>query len=258
MITQQTGRYLFKSFRDLVAKRASGKFSASAITNPTLAYLNTYLDNPNLKCPVTSASQFHNPEIQLAAYGHRAAHMVAEIVHALDVQKRTWNSMLVEIYNASVAHCQLILVQNFILGIRGEMIQPEGVAAPVLSETAKAALTDLSDLFALHMIHKQPGEFLTSGYLDAKQISMMGQAIMDVMEHKIRPNAVGFVDAFAFPDYYLNSALGRYDGKVYEAYTEMATREPINQSEVVEGYEKYIKPFTNPLGKKGETIQARL
>ncbi|KAG0035024.1 hypothetical protein BGZ81_001534 [Podila clonocystis] len=258
MITQQTGRYLFKSFRDLVAKRASGKFSASAITNPTLAYLNTYLDNPNLKCPVTSAAQFHNPEIQLAAYGHRAAHMVAEIVHALDVQKRTWNSMLVEIYNASVAHCQLILVQNFILGIRGEMTQPEGVATPMLSETAKAALTDLSDLFALHMIHKQPGEFLTSGYLDAKQISMMGQAIMDVMEHKIRPNAIGFVDAFAFPDYYLNSALGRYDGKVYEAYTEMATREPINQTEVVEGYEKYIKPFTNPLGKKGETIQARL
>ncbi|KAF9955936.1 hypothetical protein BGZ72_003253 [Mortierella alpina] len=258
MITQQTGRYLFKSFRDLVAKRNSGKFSASAITNPTLAYLNTYLDNPNLKCPATTPAQFHNPEIQIAAYGHRAAHMVAEIVHALDVEKRSWNSMLVEIYNASVAHCQLILVQNFILGIRGDMPQPEGVAAPVLSQSAKEALTDLSDLFALHQIHKQPGEFLTSGYIDAKQVSMMGKAIMDVMEHKIRPNAVGFVDAFAFPDYYLNSALGRFDGKVYEAYTEMATREPINQTEVVDGYEQYIKPFTNPLGKQGKTIQARL
>ncbi|KAG0288039.1 hypothetical protein BGZ96_008113 [Linnemannia gamsii] len=258
MITQQTGRYLFKSFRDLVAKRASGKFSASQITNPTLAYLNTYLDNPDLKCPATTPAQFHNPEIQLAAYGHRAAHMIAEIVHGLDVEKRSWNSMLVEIYNASVAHCQLILVQNFILGIRGDMPQPEGVTATPLSPAAKEALTDLSDLFALHQIHKQPGEFLTSGYIEAKHVSMMGKAIMDVMDKKIRPNAVGFVDAFAFPDYYLNSALGRFDGKVYEAYTEMATREPINQTEVIEGYEQYIKPFTNPKGLKGKSIQARL
>ncbi|KAF9429728.1 hypothetical protein BGZ94_009698 [Podila epigama] len=255
MITQQTGRYLFKSFRELVAKRASGKFDASAITNPTLAYLNTYLDNPHLKCPATSAAQFCNPDIQLAAFGHRAAHIVAEIVYALDVEKRTWNSMLVEIYNASVAHCQLILVQNFILGIRGEMAQPEGVPVVELSATAKEALTDLSDLFALHMIHKQPGEFLTCDYLDAKQVSMVGKAVMEVMETKIRPNAVGFVDAFAFPDFLLNSALGRYDGKVYEAYTEMATREPLNRTEVVEGYEQYIKPFTNPLGKKVCTFQ---
>ncbi|KAF9324739.1 hypothetical protein BGZ91_002772, partial [Linnemannia elongata] len=237
MITQQTGRYLFKSFRDLVAKRASGKFSASQITNPTLAYLNTYLDNPDLKCPATTP---------------------AEIVHGLDVEKRSWNSMLVEIYNASVAHCQLILVQNFILGIRGDMPQPEGIAATPLSPAAKEALTDLSDLFALHQIHKQPGEFLTSGYIDAKHVSMMGKAIMEVMDKKIRPNAVGFVDAFAFPDYYLNSALGRFDGKVYEAYTEMATREPINQTEVIEGYEQYIKPFTNPKGLKGKSLQARL
>ncbi|KAF9336897.1 hypothetical protein BG006_007005 [Podila minutissima] len=258
MITQQTGRYLFKSFRDLVAKRASGKFNASLINNPTLAYLNTYLDNPDLKCPATSAAQFHNLEIQLAAYGHRAAHLVADIVNALDVEKRTWNSMLVEIYNVSVAHCQFILVQNFILGIRGEMPQPEGVAVVELSPQAKEALTDLSDLFALHMIHKQPGEFLTSGYLNAKQVSLIGKAVMDVMENKIRPNAVGFVDAFAFPDFLLNSALGRYDGKVYETYTEMATREPLNQMEVMEGYETYIKPFTNPQGKKGNTMQARL
>ncbi|KAG0017762.1 Peroxisomal acyl-coenzyme A oxidase 1, partial [Podila clonocystis] len=162
------------------------------------------------------------------------------------------------IYNASVAHCQFILVQNFILGIRGEMVQPEGAAVVELSPQAKEALTDLSDLFALHMIHKQPGEFLTSGYLDAKQVSLIGKAVMDVMENKIRPNAVGFVDAFAFPDFLLNSALGRYDGKVYETYTEMATREPLNQTEVMEGYELYIKPFTNPQGKKGETMQARL
>ncbi|KAG0287350.1 hypothetical protein BGZ96_008702 [Linnemannia gamsii] len=258
MITQQTGRYLFKSFRELVAKRTSGKFSANQINNPTLAYMNTYLENPTLKCPATSASQFHNPELQLAAFGHRAASLVAQIVHALDVKKRTWNSMLVDIYNVSVAHCQLIMVQNFILGIRGEMPQPEGVQPTVLSAASKEALTDLSDLFAMHTIHKQPGEFLTSGYLDAKQISLLGEAVMNVMEKKVRPNAIGFVDAFAFPDYLLNSAIGAFDGRAYERYTEMATREPLNKTEVVEGYEQYIRPYTNPRGLKGHLLQARI
>ncbi|KAG0257963.1 hypothetical protein BG011_003630 [Mortierella polycephala] len=258
ILTQQTGRYLFKSFRELVAKRASGNFQAGQINNPTLAYMNTFLENPTLRCPVTSAAQFYNPEVQLAAFGHRAASLVAQIVHALDVGKRSWNSMLVDIYNVSVAHCQLILVQNFIMGIRGEMPQPEGYVTPPLATEAKEALTDLSDLFALHTIHKQPGEFLTSGYLDAPQVSMLGEAIMELMEKKVRPNAIGFVDAFAFPDYLLNSAIGAFDGRVYERYTEMATREPLNKTEVVDGYENYIRPFTNPKGLKGRTLQSRL
>ncbi|KAF9351172.1 hypothetical protein BGX26_010760 [Mortierella sp. AD094] len=260
ILTQQTGRYLFKSFRELVAKRNSGKWNSSHVNNRTLAYLNTYLENPTLKCPATSPSQFHNPELQLAAFGHRAAFLIAEAVHAIDVEKRTWNSMLVDIYNVSVAHCQFILVQNFILGIRGELPQPDGQIdlAQTLSPGSKEVLTDLSDLFAMHTIHKQPGEFLASGYLNAKHVSLLGEAIMDLMEKRIRPNAVALVDAFSFPDYLLNSAIGAYDGRVYERYTEMATREPINRTEVIEGYEKYVKPFTNPNNVKGHSMKSRL
>ncbi|KAF9906604.1 hypothetical protein BX616_000673 [Lobosporangium transversale] len=261
ILSQQTGRYLFKSFRELVAKRASGeRNTALQINNPTLAYMNAYLENPSLKCPVTSAVQFHNPEIQLTAFGHRAAHLVAQVVHALDVEKRTWNSMLVDIYNVSTAHCQFVLVQNFILGIRGEMPQPNGVVDPTasLSSSAKQVLTRLSDLFALHMIHKEPGQFLASGYLEAKHLKWLGEAIMELMEKKIRPDAVALVDAFAFPDYMLHSAIGAYDGKIYERYTEMATHEPLNKTEVVAGYEQYIKPFTNPKGLKGHLVQSRL
>ncbi|KAF9108300.1 hypothetical protein BGX27_008404 [Mortierella sp. AM989] len=260
ILTQQTGRYLFKSFRELVAKRNSGKWNSSHVNNRTLAYLNTYLENPTLKCPATTANQFHNPELQLAAFGHRSAFLIAEAVHAIDAEKRTWNSMLVDIYNISVAHCQYILVQNFILGIRGEMPQPDGQVdlAQSLSVGSKEILTDLSDLFAMHTIHKQPGEFLASGYLHAKQVSLLGEAIMELMEKRIRPNAVSLVDAFAFPDYMLNSAIGAYDGRVYERYTEMATREPVNRTEVVEGYEDYIKPFTNPNNLKGHTMKSRL
>ena len=45
----------------------------------------------------------------------------------------------------------------------------------------------------------------------------------------LRPNALGIVDAFDYPDYVLGSALGAYDGNVYERLFEEAMKSPLNQ-----------------------------
>lgn len=45
----------------------------------------------------------------------------------------------------------------------------------------------------------------------------------------LRPNAVGIVDAFDYPDFVLGSALGAYDGNVYERLFEEAMKSPLNQ-----------------------------
>ena len=45
---------------------------------------------------------------------------------------------------------------------------------------------------------------------------------------EVRPDAVALVDSFAFPDYQLNSALGREDGDVYAALLSMAQGSPLN------------------------------
>lgn len=60
---------------------------------------------------------------------------------------------------------------------------------------------------------------------------------------KIRPNAVGFVDGFDIPDEVLNSALGAYDGNVYERLYAEAQKSPLNQQPVPDAFEKYLKPF---------------
>ena len=54
---------------------------------------------------------------------------------------------------------------------------------------------------------------------------------------RIRPDAVGLVDAFGFDDEQLKSTLGRYDGKVYEAIYEEARLSPLNQSPKMVGWE---------------------
>ena len=47
---------------------------------------------------------------------------------------------------------------------------------------------------------------------------------------EIRPHAVNLVDAWKVPDFLLDSALGRYDGKVYEDLFERAHRlNPLNE-----------------------------
>ncbi|KAI0321360.1 peroxisomal oxidase [Amylostereum chailletii] len=57
------------------------------------------------------------------------------------------------------------------------------------------------------------------------------------------PDAIGLSDAFGLTDWELNSALGVYDGKVYEALVERAQSEPMNGHEVSPAYEKSIRPI---------------
>lgn len=51
------------------------------------------------------------------------------------------------------------------------------------------------------------------------------------------PLAIALTDAFGFSDWELNSSLGVYHGRVYESLWEHALAEPLNLSEVTNGYE---------------------
>jgi len=55
------------------------------------------------------------------------------------------------------------------------------------------------------------------------------------------PETIGLTDAFGFTDWDLGSALGVYDGKVYEALWERAQTEPLNRTQVPVAYEASIK-----------------
>lgn len=59
----------------------------------------------------------------------------------------------------------------------------------------------------------------------------------------IRPNAVGIVDGFDIRDEVLGSALGAYDGNVYQRLYDEAMKSPLNQDKVNESFHKYLKPF---------------
>lgn len=60
---------------------------------------------------------------------------------------------------------------------------------------------------------------------------------------QVRPQAVNLVDAFSFSDHYLGSALGRYDGDVYTDLYARAWKEPLNSTDVVDGYKEHLRPL---------------
>lgn len=82
---------------------------------------------------------------------------------------------------------------------------------PVATTTV---LRRLVGLFGLGLILGDMGDFLESGYLTPAQAGLARQAHYQLLR-ELRPDAVGLVDAFAIPDYLLDSSLGRYDGDVY-------------------------------------------
>ncbi|KAG2207649.1 hypothetical protein INT46_005060 [Mucor plumbeus] len=241
ILTQQTARYLLKTFRNVVA----GKAEPSEY-NQTVTYLTQYLENPKAKCPATKPEDFLNPELILSAFGFRAAFGIAQVAEQIDRHGRSWNSMLVEISRISKAHSQFMLIRNFIV-----TLQNDEQLSKSESRSMVKVLRSLASLFALHTMEKELSEFLVSGYLSADQSAMLKEQVIHLLE-QIRPEAVSLVDAFALPDYFLHSALGRYDGKVYESMTEMAEREPLNHTLVVDGYDECIKPFIVKGSKKLE------
>ncbi|XP_058460945.1 probable peroxisomal acyl-coenzyme A oxidase 1 [Malaya genurostris] len=65
----------------------------------------------------------------------------------------------------------------------------------------------------------------------------------EILLAALRPNAAGIVDSFEYPDYSLGSALGAYDGNVYERLFEEAMKSPLNQEPVNRTFELYLKPL---------------
>ena len=58
----------------------------------------------------------------------------------------------------------------------------------------------------------------------------------------MRPDAVALVDAWAIPDFVLDSAIGRSDGDAYGALLAAAKREPLNAEPVARAVRAHLLP----------------
>jgi len=127
----------------------------------------------------------------------------------------------------------------------------QAVVQENISQDYGPALKNLCDLFIIHFIHQQSDllyELLSSSPSPSPSSPstttlsrILRQAKKEVCG-QLRRDAVGLVDAFGFPDFFLRSPLGRYDGNVYENYLATVSSSPYQHSRAPY-WDQLIKPL---------------
>ncbi|NXI71961.1 ACOX2 oxidase, partial [Anseranas semipalmata] len=229
----QTARFLIKCF---------AAASTGHPVPPSVTYLAAVKPR---KCPAKNKLDFLNPDIYTEAYQHTAIRLLSSTAAKLQdliqsgVEKHeAWNQCTVQLVQAAKAHCHYITVKNFAETVE-KLENKTGI---------QKIMKHLCDLFALHGIFSNAGVFLHDRYISGAQMDMVTVSYLDLLG-VIRKDAVPLVDAFDFTDKSLNSALGSYDGHVYQRLYEWAQKSPTNK-QMSPAYERYLQPLLhNKLSK---------
>ncbi|KIW99679.1 uncharacterized protein Z518_11092 [Rhinocladiella mackenziei CBS 650.93] len=235
MLTQQVSRYLLKSARSVLAGKPAD--------NDTTRILKEFVARRD----IGAAFDVIGSDTDLvAAFAWRVSFLTFEALRHRDEDKQSWNSLLVDFWRLSTAHAQYMIVKNF----HDALNDPTATAQ--LEPDTVTLLHKLFRLYALHTLEREASEFYSSAAVTVRQITLARtKAVMKLLE-EIRPHTVRLVDAWKFPDWQLDSSLGRYDGEVYEDMFHRASElNPLN-SIVFDPY-----PESKVLFKKDDRVDLR-
>ncbi|KAF4159240.1 hypothetical protein CNMCM6069_002332 [Aspergillus lentulus] len=209
MITQQVASYLIKR----MTEAASGKPGSDA----------SHLEILNAQASGRTLHPYNilDSDLDLVkAFRRRASFQVYGIYVNRVLRTQPWTSLMIQLNKASHAQSMAMIVELFYEAVA----MNEG-----LSPTIQATLLDLYRLFACYYLELEGNDFIRAGAISQSELNTLPAHIQQLMA-KIRPHAVNLVDAWMIPDYLLDSALGRYDGKVYEELFHRAHRlNPLNK-----------------------------
>ncbi|KAF9408081.1 Peroxisomal acyl-coenzyme A oxidase 1 [Podila epigama] len=188
--------------------------------------LRSVLENPRLLDHETSTIVPNQPVTEsalISAFWHREARVLHEVLTRVvrdGAGEDAFAKSQVALVELSRAHCEAMIVRNFYEGIAQEedSIRRQG------GDVTKGYLPILKLLCELHALHRlleQAGDFFLDGYVNRDQMVWCKERRMQLVD-LLRYELVGLVDAFDFSDNQLNSAIGRYDGRVYESLYEWA------------------------------------
>uniref|UniRef100_A0A1B0CKT2 Acyl-coenzyme A oxidase n=2 Tax=Lutzomyia longipalpis TaxID=7200 RepID=A0A1B0CKT2_LUTLO len=219
----QTARYLMKAAKD-------------PDLSPTVAFLKRYPDYKMKKrWDGSIGGMIEAFEAVAAAKIRIAAESVEQRIREGKKPGTAANLSSIELVAAADAHCRA-----FILRAGAESMEK---VSKSVSPALAGVLKDLLELYAVDAAKKALGDlqrFTTISDGDVRQLQRRLEGVLA----RLRPNAVAIVDGFDFPDEVLKSALGAYDGNVYERIYEDAMKSPLNYEPVNASFHKYLKPFT--------------
>ncbi|KAG6917134.1 hypothetical protein DXG01_003724 [Tephrocybe rancida] len=236
VLDQQVVRAALKAHNALFASPSPTTPAPSL--SPSSAYLRLLSSHTR---PAAPASSWLDPRTSIVLLEWRAALLVQE--HA-----RTVTQLDASVYQR-VAKA---VTEAFVAVQVGAMI--DGVGEAGLKGESAAVVRGVYILYLLTAVEAALVDLLSFGLLQpAYNVDQRGtestdparslRLTIDAMCRTLLPNAIGLSDAFAFTDWELDSALGVYDGKVYDALWARAQTEPLNKKGVTDAYEESIRPM---------------
>jgi acyl-CoA oxidase len=230
MLMLYLARYLIKALQ---------KTQSGGVLTSTCEYLNV-VGQPGFSLEAqrshieSTATMFANTSELVGLYRYRALRNLVMV--GSDLQQKVldgmsmddaWSETSLKLVDAARAHCLYCILDTF-----------AQICASIQDAAVRDVMSQLCAVFGLAHIRDQ-GDWV--GVLDVKALKMSHEALSQMLG-QLRPNAVALVDAFDFPDRVLNSTIGRFDGKVYEALYEAAQRSAFNKHDPFEGYEDVLRP----------------
>jgi acyl-CoA oxidase len=222
---QQVGRYLLKQVDAL---------EHSKEIDEQMEYLASNLD-PYQPCSVTG-NNLLRPDVQLEIFASRARRLILKAHSAIRGSAKTpadaWNEHMMLIISASRAHIEFMVLKSFVTYLAN--------LPKTTSVSLRQVLTRLCSVFPLSSIINPHSTDATSflettgtqsSYLVVSQLDSVRELVNDLLDH-ILPEVIGLTDAWDFTDASLCSALGMWDGNVYEHIMRWVEQLPINKDEV--------------------------
>jgi len=230
---------------------------------PTLQYILDF-DPTSKPTPVTKQDLpqvfgDHERLLQLletrANYLHYSAALsFSKVMKKYGASPEALDYVKVDMMQLTYAHAYCLLAKAFLNRL---------TATKASNPKIYAVLAPLYELLCLVVMHTGFdrgggfGDFVVSGALEADCMPVILEQIKSLLV-RIRPNAVALVDAWNIPDMLLNSCLGRYDGRVYEALMQQTKSEPLNSTDVHDGYYQHLQYALHPERKKAASARSKL
>ncbi|KAJ8926828.1 hypothetical protein NQ314_020678 [Rhamnusium bicolor] len=219
----QTARFLIKIWQN----------KTNLQNLPTVKYLETslYRNIPfekSVKWIISALQQTATGKIDLAS------RHINERVRNGQAYEDAWNNTSIELVAAAECHGRAMIVEIYYITVQQLKEQTSKELGRVLEQ--------LLELYAVHTALRSIGDLLRFTNVTGKDIEVL-QAWLEELLAEIRPNAIGIVDSFDIRDEVLSSALGAYDGNVYERLFAEAQKSPLNAEPVNKSFHLYLKPF---------------
>ncbi|XP_026319516.1 probable peroxisomal acyl-coenzyme A oxidase 1 [Hyposmocoma kahamanoa] len=220
----QTARFLVKTWQHV----------DSAKLTPTVAYLKTAASKCGDNWENSVEGIIKGFEIvAMRKISSCVANMQNRVASGMCYED-AWNITSVQLAAAAETHCRVIIISTF--------YEEASKAAASMSPALRTVVTQLVELYAVYWALEKLNDLLRYTALTKANVDTL-QLWYEELLTKLRPNAVGLVDAFDIPDEILRSTLGSWDGRVYERLMEEALKSPLNAQPVNDTFHKYLKPF---------------